>query len=491
MTDPSSERDGTTTVRRGFRLGLGALLIALYVLAADLANVELGRADNGDFTRLVGHWIAKPVGFAVNWPPREAPEWQRRFFTCFHPVWESQPGAEARPAVAWDAGSANLVWAPAFWLQRPLRGDRLLDVRVLGGFLRGLRLLTLLALYGALALLLPGRSAWWPIVVAAPCVLALADPRATTYFNSFYREGVTLAYAPTAIAALLTFAVLPPRWSVLLFAVATALVAGSATAHVPIALLGAAMLPLAAWACARAPRNRLAVALGVATLLAVAVLLPKATPASVRSNVAFQALFRGALEMSDDPARDVAELGLPLEARALVGKSGFEPASQPFRSAHGALLDHRLVAELLWRRPAIAWRLLTRTAEDVWGGDQAFVFVADATCASPPPRLAWWTELKRALAPRGAVVLVLLSLAAAAGTWRARRRGAESVAGIALAVAALAALAEIAATAFGNGLQDLGRHLVAASFFADATLGLAVLQLAFWRRPLPSTRTRV
>ena len=468
---------------------LGALLIAVYVLAADLANIDLGRADNGDFTRLVGHWVAQPVGFAANWPPPETPEWQRRFFHCFLPVWARQPEPADRPAMAADAGSANLVWAAAFSLEHGLRRDGLLHVRVLGGLLRGLRLVALLVLYAVLARLLAGRSAWWPLAVSAPCVLALADPRTTTYFNSYYREGATLLYAPLSLAALLAFAVVPRRWSIAMFTAAATLVAASATAHLPIAWLGAAALPAAFWLHGPDEPDRttggwLALVLGVSTLLASAIVLSTAAPPDLRSNVAFHALFFGALTVSDDPGRDVAELGLPPEARELVGKTAFEPASQPFRSAHGTLVDHRLVTELLWHRPSIAWRLFSRAADDVWGGDLAFVWVADRDCVSRPPRLAWWTALKRACAPNGATLLVLLSVAATAGTWRARRRGAAGVAGITLAFAALAALAEIATTVVGNGLVDLGRHLVIATFFTDATVGLAILQLAF----LPRTR---
>ena len=82
--------------RQRLLLLAGGLLLAGYFLASNFAALGFARADNGDFVRLASRWLAKPQGFSANWPERDDPSFERRFFTCWLRYWELQPRATAR-----------------------------------------------------------------------------------------------------------------------------------------------------------------------------------------------------------------------------------------------------------------------------------------------------------------------------------------------------------------------------------------------------------
>jgi hypothetical protein len=480
--------------RHRWPLLLGSVLLAGYFLALNLANLRFGRADNGDFTRLAAHWVTKPQGFSVNWPAADDPEWQRRFFNCWLRYWERQPSPAAAPPLAPDTGTTWFFWQLASWLGRILSPGEVFDLLYVGGLVRAACLALLLAFYGLAAVQLGLRSWVLPVLIAMPLAASLADPRNTTFFNSFYREAGTLTFALLTVCGLLA---LPGRrfWAAALVATAGAmLLAGSAPAHFFTALLAAAALAAAflrRWQGAGRGRRGagaagwLAIALAVAALLAAGRFSERRTDRTARKNNAYHTLFVGALEVSDAPEAHLAFLGLPRQARELIGTHAFGPASQRFIQEHWNRLGHRATARVLLREPVLVPRMLRRAALSVNDPASVLGAVSHEACDGRPLRLAWWTAVKVRLGPAGDPLLALLAAAALLGLGSLFAADPRVFGvGLALAFSSLGALGELAVAVLGDGFFELSRHLLTAVFFTDVVLALLIwrLVLAWVRR---------
>lgn len=469
---------------------LGALLLAGSFAFASLIDLEHGRADNGDFTRLAGHWIAKPRGFAVNWPAATDPAWSRRFFGCWLRYWEMQPDPAAAPPVPADAGTTRYLWLAAFGLDRTFSSPEVFDLLWLGALVRAGCLALLLWFYGIAVNHLGGRCWWLALLAAAPLAASLADPRLSTYYNSFYREAGSALYALLAVCGLLAISGRRPWIGAALAAAGGALLARSASAHFFTALLMAAAVSTAVLLRRRAgtPAGRrplataaagLGLAVAVAVLLAAAFGAERSTDRRLRKNAAFHTLFLGLLQVSDRPEAHLAYLGLPAEGRQLIGANAFRPDTSRFIEENWDRFGHRAAARLLLREPVLIARMLHRGAMTVNDASAVLAMTSDAACSGAPPRLGWWTALKGALLPRGYPLLALLAAAAMVGLAAALRGGRHvATAGLALAFAGLGALGEIAVAVFGDGFSELPRHLLLAGLFVDVALALLILLAA-------------
>lgn len=477
----------------------GSLLLAGVFLATNFANLPYGRADNGDMARLAGHWLRGPVGYEL-WPDRSHPNWERRFFACWHRYWDlrATPAEIAKaPPVVPDVGTTRFLWLAAFALDGAL--DRVpgsapaFDLLVLGWLVRVVLLAALLGLYWTAAAHFQHRSGrLLPLLLTLPLAFALADPRYTTFFHTFYRESGTLLYALLTVSALLAFS-LPRFWGPLVGAAAAGmLLAGSASAHFFTCLLTAGALLAATLRRQRSERSRSALAAWAAAGLAVAGLLlvglgsERQTERQLRKNAAYHTLFLGALRVSDDPAGHLAALGLPPTALARVGTDAFRTDSQQFIQEHWDRIGHRAAARVLLREPALIPRMLRWGASKLHDPFLGLVLIVRENCEYRPLAFAGWTRFKDRLLPGGYPLLAGLAGAALLGLaalFDADRR--VFGVGLALAYASLGALGEIAVSVFGDGFADLGRHLVAASLFFDL-----VLVLLLWRLALALDRAR-
>ncbi len=505
--------------RRSWIQITAGLLLAGTFAAANLPDLRYGRADNGDNARLAGHWLRGPVGLAL-WPERSDPSWERRFFSCWHRHWDLRGGPADRAAaaaavasgsplapitpIAPDVGTSSLLWRLFFGLGRAL-GAGAVDLVALGLLLRAGCLAALLLLYGMALRHFRQRPTAAAVLLALgltlPLALLLADPRYTSFFNSLYREGGTLLFALLTTAALLAFSG-ARFWAPLLGAAAAGmLLAGSASAHFFTALLTAGALLLALlYRQFRAPRSpagedggdqgqgqggrrRAAewagVGAAVACLLLAGAAAERGTERQLRKNAAFHSLFRGALQLSDDPAGHLAYLGLPPAGLSYLETDAFEPASHAFILAHWDRIGHRATARVLLREPVLIARLLSHGASQLNDPFLSLLLIYHDSCEYHPLPFTGWSGLKSRWLPGGSVLLAALAGAALLGLGSLLHRDRRVFGvGLALAFASLAVLGEIAVSVFGDGFADLGRHLVAASLFADLTLVLLLWRLA-------------
>jgi len=333
--------------------------IAFLVLVAALLSVQLfvspivGVANNGDFSR-----VMEPLGIV---PPAEIGP--AAYFDWVVPRYRfdiSRVWLHGLCCYSSSTVLAVLAVPVGFLISPP--GD--LDVRAIG-------IVNVLGFLAATCLLVLASRPLSPaarLVAGLLYVAAFTDVSYATYFNSFYTEPAALMFFLSSLgfALLLAERRSPSFWLISGFFVSAALLSTSrpqnALLGIPLGLLGARLL----WNDRRRSRRALAAAAAVA-LSAVSLAYLRSTPRPLGRIHLYNAVFRELLAGSDDPARDLSELGLPPQFSRLAGDSGFSsaaPIADPrFRDVFDARAGYGRLARFYLAHPKRLWTALERSAE--------------------------------------------------------------------------------------------------------------------------------
>jgi hypothetical protein len=433
-----------------------ALLVGVFAWhAAILLRLPVvGAAENGDFWR-----VLRPAGI-VSFDPREAVIHQ----------YVSQTYGVSASALGRGLSSAALIAVAAKALAP---GADTFDIRQMGA-----AYLALYAIAFAVAL-----SAGVPAMLCALLAWAALDVSYSLYCNSFFVD-------PAALLGIL--------------GVALALLAWSGDGHrrwaSPGLLVGAALVAgfsknlylLTPWGVAAAvllwPSRRWAAHLRLAALPLLALLVGGALSTwyfTVGGGYRFpdinthHAVFRGVVEVADDPAAVLAELGIDPRLVAFSGRSFFELSEAERRTSAAALAGvsrgRILIAYLRHpRRLARAASRLLPSLRETTTADPNF------SDRSQPPALyrGWWqfARLRGALPWLAALLLGagVLGLISSAG----RRQWSGGHAAFAFLLAN--AMALMIGSVLGDGFFGLSRHVMGVRFSLDLALAL-VLYAAYAR----------
>ncbi len=476
------------------RLARAAVLAAgLFALAALIGALRYGYPNNGDFSRYSRPFVSGPVG---QLPPRATTTEERR--TAFrergwHRYWTLRT-EEPAPRAAPGTGSTPWLWAPGLAIHRLVRPGTTLDLTYLGILPRLLILAATFAMASITAREAVERRVPWLLLAIAPWPLAFTASSMTAYFNSFYREAGTFSFAALFVVALTLASRLRPSRAVAAILATGALLASTAPAHGPLAGLAAVAAIDLAWQRRGGAWNRprkVALAFGIAAVVAFGVWRVATVDGKVRQAAAFNALFLGVLPLSQEPADHLARLGLPIEAGELIGRSAFEPASRTFRAAHGDRLVHGHLLDLMRHEPVLVPRVATAAAalvnhtsirgRNLWAGDDARAHGSGGWNA--------WGELQARFLPRGIGYWAWIAIAIAAGI--AARLGPDTrlaATGRLVAVAAAASALELAVNFLGDGPMTSWRHLMAANFFLGSSVAAMFWLVLQWRAARGSRR---
>ena len=333
------------------------------------------------------------------------------------------------------------------------------------------------------------------LVASALLVAVFTDVAYTAYYHSFYGEPVSLIGFLLALGCGLHAAKAEREkqrlWLWAYFG-AIVLFMGAKSQNFAVGLVFAVALWCMARGIADRGVRRLALSLSAATLL-ISVGFYAASPKELKRINLYQTVFYGVLKHSDDIAADLAELGLPPELAPLAGTNFFEagtaiPQTSPRLDAmFYDRVGHLDVALYYAKHPA---KLLERFE---WAAAHSVTirpyYLGSYSQADGRPagavhlEGAWWSEGKKAHAPRS--VYAALALAALYTALLASRRVASRIGlrarGPLFAVPFVAAIA-YATPILGDGDADLSKHLflynVTFDFMAAASAGLLAACLA-------------
>ncbi len=481
MSPEDRQPAGTNAaIRRGPRDPLAAIL--LLALAAGLfLRLNIGLADNGDYTRAMGWITSGPATMQENWPAKGSEEWDRRFRRYWIPLWKLDwPGAPGTVLT-----STALLWVPGAALDWVFYSRQVLSLPVMSLVPRlAVLLLAVVALrWVARCGGGPTLSTVVKLLVGVPLVLILMATDYVRFFNTFYRETGTLVFLPWFLVGLVALA--RGRCSGGTYVACGAALVLLATAKITNVYWPFVALPLLLLA-PRAPRRAArAVAVFAVSAGVAAAVFPFAELKSLREGDAFLSLYTGVLTFSDHPGEHLARLGLE-DTAGMLGQSIFTPGPTSWLNSHPGALSHAAALNVLLHEPVVglramraAARAMQRIAPHPRLGQRA---EGDAT---PPTRWLpqeWWGRLKAAAFPRGDALFLALAVLAAAFVAGLGEGGfVRELALVGLTVT-VACPVEMAVQVFGAGTNDLVRHLLIANFLFDlavvAFLGVATFAVA-------------
>lgn len=442
-----------------------------------LFPTAIGLADNGDGQRLMCHLGVAPgvhgdvdhtFGFAV--------------------LDYGEPGpatAQTVPRCLPYPSSTRVVMGAVEAVSGALHLQSAVDLRVL------LVWYSLLTAVVAMALCrLVGGSWLRQGAMGAALLVVAGDSAFATYAGSPYTDTAALvgllAMLPAAVVVCDTEVGWPARSAAA--AVVTAAGALAVAAKVPtVTIAGPLVVFLVGQAFRSAHRPgrhgaaasrggvlvRILVLAGVAVVLGSAFVTYRDNPKDFKLINATDTLFDGVLVHSDDPAADLAEMGLPRELARYAGSSWWAvhpPQDDPQFAAVESRVSYRTIARFLLRHPARVLTLGDAAAQDLLAARPSYLGNFQAGEAPPRAherRLCVVSTITSASHGMGLVAVVPgYFLLAAAATSLVRRGGStsrsRSFAGVALLLVAISVV-QILTCAYGESIETT-KHLVVALF---------------------------
>lgn len=455
------------------------MLLIGFALAGSMAQLHVGLADNGDYTRLMVWMTSGPSGFTENWPPDGTVENQQRFFHHLPAFWKLDFPLTAR----W-VGSILLLWLPGVLLNVLLYSAHTLYLPFISF---APRLVVLLFLWMLLRWIdrEGGRAApLLYVTLGLPVVFISVDTQYIAYFSSLFQEPASL----TGLLLILLAAAWydnrdDSRTRPWLSAAAVFFMTTAKLSNIHWALLGG--LLLVPWIPLAGGARRRAIYILLIVVAPAGFSLLQASLYHTRTVNAYQSIYCGSLVFSERPQEHLDRLGMADGAR-YIGAHGFCDAGEEAMRRYRPKLTHRTVLDIILHEPSIAWDMLVFPADSMQRSELTHlskrVLYNEPHAARPWP--AWlpataaadsplnaWSRLKRTLFPTGVPLVVVLLLLALLPSfaWKHHRRLPRTLART-VSLLALAALVEMWMQIFGDGQRDLIKHLYLANICFDGAV---------------------
>jgi hypothetical protein len=454
-----------------------AVLALLFVVAGMYAQMGIGLADNGDFTRGARWFTSGPVGFTENVPAAGTDAYQKRFFRYWLPEWKLEFSTRF-----WMRSSAQLLWLPGIALNYLFISPRVLHT-VSVSLAPRLLLLLFLGLFFVWVErsdLSPGQKTALAAFGGTGLALLFVNTEYLAFFNSFYFESATYIFFLAFVASLIVLRRTGYRRAGYLLCLATLLLL---TVSRPVAIY---WLPFGLlfvfgvrklWQTARLRLWYIGL---VVLLTPLCFLFTKYPQPNYESGPAYHQMFLGVLTYSQNPAQQLSELGMS-GAETCIGVTPYTPPGDACLAMYRSKLTLINTLSVIVREPAI----LLRMTEDVANSMQKPTVAGLVRRAStdpgpiPPPGFDLWSRIKQGLFPQGWALWGTLIAYAVLFLWLRRCAGIRGeLAQIGL-IATLALPVEMYIAIIGDGPLDLLKHLFFANILFDvatlALLGLAVI----------------
>jgi hypothetical protein len=441
-------------------------LLCMYLLA-QLLQLRVGLADNGDYYRLQFWFSSAPVGFSANYPsPAGSDEFNRRFFHYWVQLWKLDfPKTNDRVL-----SSTLLLILPGVWLNQIFYSRDQLYLLFVSLFPRFCGFVFL-----CLVFYWVGRRARRPvlhdILLGLPLAWFLSTTDIIAYYGSFFQETGSLIYLLVLLVVMVFLSRRPASWGGFgLYLAGMLLLATSKSSQVYWPFLGAPFAYLATPPSSRRTARGLAVVLGTVLLAIAAARLP-AVPL-IKPYNQYNALFTGVLTLSRDPQGQLDNLRLG-EYGACTGVDAYSPAGNTCLNELNGKITYFQTLEVLTREPGILIRQFDLIQQVLYqfSSDSMGKFAYGVQAPAWYPFLNLPSQAMARFGPRG-LALPVVSILAVLAFIAARQ---HSAFGADLAICGLILLAagwvDMYVQILGDGQRDLLKHL----FLSNICLGLAFI----------------
>ncbi|MCZ7558272.1 MAG: hypothetical protein M5R41_17890 [Bacteroidia bacterium] len=485
MNDNATSGSATELLQRFLTILLLSLL-----LIGSVAQLHVGLADNGDFSRLSPWLTSMPEGYTENWPAEASTQYHERFYNNVIAFWKLDMPLTSR----W-VSSILLVWLPGALLNTLLFSTDTLYLPLLSFAPRVILLLFVWLVLRWLRRETASAAALYSVLLGVPLVFFGFNTDYVAYFTSMYQEPASLIGVILVVLTLARFAGRGDSpWRPWIAGAALLFLTGAKISNVHWAFVGA--LVLIPWSALLRKPRRLALYLMLVLILPAALPIAQASLYGTRKVNAYQSIFCGTLLFSDAPWQHLSRHDMR-PATKYIGHHAYGVEGRECLDLYSDKLSHAAVAEMIAHEPVIAWRMLLFAADSMQqaelthlskhvlyntpGAAKHWSRWLPATAAIDTPLNAW-TRLKLAVFPTGATLLAVFALALllfAAGL-RSRDRVLLTIALVGVLLA-LAAPLDMWMQIFGDGQRDLIKHLYLANICFD---GIAILLPAYVLRVL-------
>lgn len=441
-------------------------LIFIWLFLAFYTQLEMGIADNSDFTRIMTHFTSGPVNLEQNWPnPQENPEaWQRRFFNYWIPHWRLD-----FPTMSPSMNSSTIfLWYPGVALNYLFYSKSVLSMQFIALVPR---LLMVGAIWGLLRWI--WRESDRPILLtlsfALPLAVVVSSADYTTFFSSFYFETGSFIYGLMLIVALLHLRTTRHwGWFMLALGLLTLLVLAKAS-HIYWLLT----IPVLLWWVGLRRWRLLLLTICIAAPIFFAAQSFNRHPALTRYNQ-YNSLFYGVLTLSDRPADHLAALGMP-DAEFCVGKMVFTFAGRQCENVYGAQMRFSNTLHVVFAEPTLLLKVPRHIADAMHDTGLSYL---GRRAEGDPFAFQWqdthrdifnvWSNVKHRFPLGWGFFTCLLLYLLLFFNWRQK-----PLAAVGLLLTLLIPL-DMGIAFLGDGRQELAKHLLFANWMFDVATVLLI-----------------
>jgi hypothetical protein len=454
--------------------GLLAWLVMSFV-----AQMNVGLADNGDYSRFMSTITSGPVGMQ-NWPDAGTQASNLRFFNYWLPYWKLDW------PLHWSPTTVVLLWLPGALFSSVVFARDILWMPLLGLPIK----LALVALVLLLLVWIETRARrqrlLLTIVLAGPLVLSLSTTDYVVLINTFYREAGTLVYLLMFMASVLYLNARPTsaaRWWLCLAAAVLLTLAKASNIYWPLIAV-----PFLMWRSVSHftwPGLLARAAAGVA-LIAVLIIGGQRLLADATNPVtSYDNFFNSALLVSRHPADHLQRLGMP-ESLPCIGLSVYVGFGHDcYLRYQGRMRLSNSLSVMFFEPMVVVYQLqlgLDNLADQSyeWHGIYSVTDPRASTVpavAGPFDQRYWgvrsnlplnfWSWLRFNTFPHGWLAAAALALFAALAWVGSRQAGPGRDLALVCLIAVVACIFDIQVQTVGEGTQDLIRHLFLSNMLFD------------------------
>ena len=444
---------------------IAAGIIAYHVFVPPL----LGLADSGDFERVLP-WR----GLA-----HVSDNYDEKYLSYFNSKYRIISKAEGPD---WYATSSSLLIIPARWFSIRIGQNQIFDIRILGAAY------TLIFIFGIWLILAATRSlnVGLRVILSGLLVLIFTDAFYVAYFNSFYSEATALTFLAVGIGSglILMTGRSSSMWLLIGYFLAITIVITSKPMYVPLApafaLFGVYLskhphFPARYW-----------LASGLALILCCgAFLYLRRMPPGFTVNSVYIGVFMDMLPNSNNPRRDLADLGLDPEYEIYSGTRPYY-ADSPlnvdahFREEFTARARSHTLTLFYLTRPKRLFQLFARCAKHAFTNSVHYLGYYEASTDKPPHAKPFglWDTVREHVFPRTLLFLGLFLATGIAAVVLLQRTSSAMLRGAYvqyLLFILIAGAQFFVAVLTGTGEPDLKKHLFMFNVAFDASFILWML----------------
>jgi len=439
-----------------FRLEyITAAAVILVLSLILLRRPIIGVADNGDFARIMN---STGLYYLTD-------DFDERYFGYVNRLYGTGP---VIPFGGGYFSAQILLVLLAVFISRSFTNKAVFDIR----FLAAIYILIMAAAACCIVRSISKKSVLSAAIAAFSLIFVFCDTAYSSYFNSLYGEPVTFVFLllMTATALMMAAGDNPSLPVLILFSTAVFFFAGAKVQNVPAGILAALMFVRIS-SLRTDKKWRLISAISAAAVILVSAAGYVSVSKDIKICNKYQAVFFGILKGSDDPRRDLEELGLDPSLAVLAGTNYFmedyavDIRTPEFRKMIDEKINYSEIAEYYIKHPG---RLLEKLEISAYNGfklnqefgnyekhkNTGYKQVTDV--------FNFWSRLKMEMFPHTLLFILcfyMLVLAVLAHEYRKAKDAKSRLAAEFFGFIALTGIIQFVLPVIGDGEADLSKHL--------------------------------